>query len=68
MPLNRMSPFDIPFVHILKAAINGTVNGKSPEPDHIVVQLNGHKKNIVERLVLDPDLKNEILQGLALAG
>jgi hypothetical protein len=64
--LNLLPPFEIPFSNLLKIAIEGKLNGKVVSMDCKTV--NGHEKNIVDRIVLDPRLRNQITDGWKLAG
>ena len=66
--LNLLPPFDIPFSGLLDMAVSGKINGKIIQPGDDVLNIKGHENNIVDRIVLDPKLKREIVDGWKLAG
>lgn len=66
--LERLPPFDIPLSGLLRLALYGNINGKLAQPDETAVNLKGHEQNIIERIVLDPKLRKEIINGWKMAG
>jgi TolB-like protein len=67
--LDRLSPFEFPFASLLYLAVQGKTNGKvlSPRQDSIS-NIVGREKDILERIVRDPALIEEIIEGLNKAG
>jgi TolB-like protein len=66
--LERLPPFDIPFTNLLHLSLQGKLNGKATQPGETLRVLKGHEQNIMERIVLDPKLRKEIVKGWELAG
>jgi len=66
--LERLPPFDIPLVSLLRLALQGKTNGKPLQADETIAGLKGHEQNIIERIVLDPKLRKEIVKGLEVSG
>ncbi|MFL5811685.1 MAG: tetratricopeptide repeat protein [Flavisolibacter sp.] len=66
--LKRLPPFDTPFSSLLSLALDGNLTGKVVQPDELVLQIKGHEKDIVDRIVLDPKLRGGIIDGWKLAG
>ena len=66
--VERLAPFDIPFTNLLRLSIQGKMDGKTDHTDQTLSSLKGREQNIVERIVLDPKLRMEIVKGWELAG
>ena len=66
--LESLAPFDIPFCSFLKTAIEVNMARENDKPITQPDNLKGHEANIIERIVLDPVLKKEILQAYERAG
>jgi TolB-like protein len=65
--LERLSPFDIPFTSLMRLALYGKLNGKATQ-EEMPGNLKGGEQDIISRIVLDPKLRNEIVEGWELAG
>lgn len=66
--LERLPPFDIPLMSLLRLALRGKSNEKPLQTNETLTHLKGHEQNIIERIVLDAKLRKEIVKGLELAG
>lgn len=61
--LERLSPSEFPFVNVLGTAIQGKMHGRYLPKAEFATSLNEHQKNIIERIVFDPELRSEIAAG-----
>ena len=66
--LERLPPFDIPFTSLFRLSLQGKLNSKVTEVDETLDSLKGREQDIIERIVLDPKLRKEIVKGWELAG
>jgi len=61
--LERLSPFEFPFATVLATAIQGKMNGRDLPQGEPATSLNEEQKDIIERLVFNPELRSEIAAG-----
>jgi TolB-like protein len=66
--LERMLPFDIPFLKLLKLAINGNMRRAISKQDELPADLKQEALNIVHRIIFDPELVKKIVNGWKMAG
>lgn len=66
--LNVLAPFDVPFARLLSIALEGNLKEGLAQQDELTDGIIENRKNIVERIVHDPKLRNEIARGWKLTG
>ena len=66
--LERMMPFDIPFLRLLKLAIHGNLRTAISAPEELPAGLKQEALNIVHRIIFDPQLVKKIVKGWKMAG
>jgi len=66
--LDKVGHLQVPFFKLLQASVMGKLfNKKDDIPDDSLAVIN-NRRNIIDRMIYDDQLKNEIIDGLELAG
>jgi TolB-like protein len=67
--LDRLSPLETPFLLLFRQSLLGKLNHLKPGSiSKAVLDLKPQAANIIGRMILDPELKNEIIHGLKVGG
>ena len=66
--LQKIIPFDIPFLKLLKFAINGNMRNVISQQEELPADLKHEALNIVHRIIFDAELVKKIVNGWKMAG
>ena len=65
----KVAHLELPFFKLLQASIMGKLfKQKKIDLDDNLIAINGNYRNIIDRMIYDDHIKNEIIEGLELAG